>query len=146
MLKLPITYTGFDGKEVTKDFYFNLNKGEIAEINFSIPGGLDGFIDKFNQEPEVSDVIEVFKRIIIKSYGKRTAEGKYIKSKEISEEFAASDAYSELFLKFLDNEDDFVNKFLEGAINAPVATIHEAINDANNKVKGSVDEVSTDTI
>ena len=127
MFKLPITYVGFDGKEKTRDFYFNLTKGEIAEMHLSLPGGFDGFINRINDEPNVSDVISVFKQLILKSYGKRTAENKFIKSKEISEEFAATDAYSELFLKLLDNEDDFVNKFLEGVINAPVGSIQKML-------------------
>ena len=127
MFKLPITFTGSDGKEKTRDFYFNLTKGEIAELNFSIPGGLDGFIDRLNDEPEVEDVISVFKKLILKSYGKRTVDNKFIKSKEYSEEFAASEAYSELFLKFLDNDDDFVNKFIEGILNAPIGSVQKAI-------------------
>lgn len=132
MFKLPITFIDFDGKEKTKDFYFNLTKGEIAEINFAIPGGLDGFMEKLKDEPEVSDIIEVFKMIITKSYGKRTADNSFIKSKKISEEFSATDAYSELFLKFIDNEDDFVNKFLEGAITAPAGAIREIIQNSKN--------------
>lgn len=127
MFKLPITFTGQDGKEKTRDFYFNLTKGEIAELNFSIPGGLEGFMNRLNDEPEVEDVITVFKKLILKSYGKRTAENKFIKSKELSEEFSASEAYSELFLKFLDNEDDFVNKFIEGILNVPAGSLQKAI-------------------
>lgn len=127
MFKLPITYTGFDGKEKKKDFYFNLSKGEIAEMNYTIPGGFDGFLSRLNDEPNVKDVIETFKQIILKSYGKRTAEGKFIKSKEYAEEFAASDAYSELFLKFISDENDFVNTFLEGILSAPVGTINKMI-------------------
>lgn len=127
MLKQTITYIGFDGKEKTKDFYFNLTKGEITEIHLSLPGGLDGFLDKLNDDPSVEDIVEVFKKIILKAYGKRTATNGFIKSKEISQEFAATDAYSELFLKFLDNEDDFVNKFLEGAIVAPPGTLQKII-------------------
>lgn len=127
MFKLPITFTGQDGKEKTREFYFNLTKGEIAELNFSIPGGLEGFMNRLNDEPEVEDVITVFKKLILKSYGKRTAENKFIKSKELSEEFSASEAYSELFLKFLDNEDDFVNKFIEGILNVPAGSLQKAI-------------------
>lgn len=127
MFKLPITYLGFDGKEKTRDFYFNLSKGEIAEMNYTIPGGFDGFLERLNDDPSVKDVIETFKQIILKSYGKRTADGKFIKSKEYSEEFAATDAYSELFLKFVADEDNFVNKFLEGVINAPVGTVAKVI-------------------
>ena len=134
MIKIPITYVGFDGKERTRDFYFNLNKGEIAEIHLSLPGGFDGFLEKLNEDPDVNDVVTVFKELILKSYGKKNMSNNFVKSKEISEEFAATDAYSELFLKFLNNEDDFVNKFLEGAINAPVGTIQKII-DENPKLK-----------
>ena len=143
MFKIPITYVGFDGKEKTRDFYFNLTKGEIAEIHISLPGGFDGFLKRLDDDPDVADIVNVFKQLILKSYGKRTAENKFIKSKEISEEFAATDAYSELFLKFLDNEDDFVNKFLEGAINAPVGTIQRILEE-NPKLKETSDEVPSE--
>ena len=143
MFKLPITYIGFDGKEKTRDFYFNLTKGEIAEMHLAIPGGFDGFLERLNDDPDVSDIIQVFKALIIKSYGKRTADNKFLKSKEISEEFAATDAYSELFLKFIENEDDFVNKFLEGAINAPVGSIQKMI-DENPKIKEAGESLSSE--
>lgn len=133
MFKLPITYIGFDGKEKTKDFYFNLTKSDIMEIHLSLPNGLDGFIDGLNDNPDPEDVIYVFKKIILKAYGKRTSTNAFIKSKELSEEFAATDAYSELFIKFLDNEDDFVNKFLEAAITAPPGTLQKILEDRKSK-------------
>ena len=133
MFKYPITYIDFSGKQRTKDFFFNLTKSDIMEIHLSLPNGLDGFIESLNDDPEVEDVIEVFKKIILKSYGKRTNTNAFIKSKEISQEFAATDAYSELFLKFLDNEDDFVMKFLEAAITAPPGELKKIF--AENKSK-----------
>lgn len=143
MFKLPLTYLGFDGKEKTKDFYFNLTKGEIAEMHLTLPGGFDGFIDRLNEDPDPASIITVFKELILRSYGKRTPDNKFIKSTELSQEFAATDAYSVLFLKFLDNEDDFVNKFLEGTINAPVGTIQKII-DENPKLKEAGDSLSSE--
>ena len=140
MFKLPITYIDFSGKQRTKDFFFNLTKSDIMEIHLSLPNGLDGFIESLNDDPEVEDVIEVFKRIILKSYGKRTNTNAFIKSKEISQEFAATDAYSELFLKFLDNEDDFVMKFLESAITAPPGELKKIFEENKSKEKDSDDE------
>lgn len=139
MLKQSITYIGFDGKEKTKDFYFNLTKGEIAEIHLSLPGGFDGFLDRLKSDPDVDDVVKVFKKLILKSYGKRMPDGNFIKSEELSQAFAATDAYSELFLKFLD-EDNFANEFLEGVINAPVGTIKKII-DENPKLKEAGENV-----
>ena len=141
MLKQTITYIGHDGKEKTKDFYFSLTKGEIMELHLSLPGGLDGFMEKLNDDPEVETIIEVFKKIILKAYGKRTATNNFVKSKELSEEFAATDAYSELFLKFLDNEDDFVNKFLEGAIVAPPGTLQKILEENKSEKIETVNNV-----
>ena len=116
MLKLPLTYTGTDGKQKTRDFYFNLTKGEIAEIQLTLPGGLEGFAEHIGDDPDVEpeEVVRIFKELIVKSYGKRTAEGKFIKDPRFTQEFAASDAYSELFLKFINNENNFTENFLTG--------------------------------
>ena len=134
MFKIPLTYLTYEGKQTSKDFYFNLNKGEIAEVHMSLPGGIDGFLDTLSGTPEPADVVMVFRTIILKAYGKRTPDGRFFKSKELSDEFAASDAYSELFLKFMDNEDDFVTKFMEGTISAPIGTIQKIL-DENPKIE-----------
>ena len=124
MFKDTITYTSYtDGKQKTKDFYFNLTKADIISISAALPGGIDGFLERLNDEPRAEDVIDVFEKIILKAYGKRTADNKFIKSKELSEEFMASDAYSELFIKFINNENDYVDKFLAGTINVSMDEI-----------------------
>lgn len=123
MFKDTLTYTGFDGKEKTKDFYFNLTKADIISISATLPGGIDGFLERLSDEPKAEDVITVFEKIILKAYGKRTPDNKFTKSKEYAEEFMASDAYSELFLKFINNEDDYVDKFLAGTINVSLDEI-----------------------
>ena len=120
-----------------------MNKGEIAEIHLALPGGFDGFLKRLDDDPNPSDVISVFKELIIKSYGKRTTDNKFIKSKELSQEFAATDAYSELLLMFLENKDDFANKFLEGTINAPVGTIQKIIEE-NPKLKEHAEDSLSD--
>lgn len=140
MFKLPITYLGFDGKEKTRDFYFNLTKGEIAEMNYTIPGGLDGFLNRLNDEPNADDIITTFKMLILKSYGKRTPDGRFIKSKELSEEFSATDAYSELFLKFIENADGFVDKFLEGVVNAAPGTMSKIV-ESHPEVSEAIEKV-----
>lgn len=144
MFKIPITYLGFDGKERTKDFYFNLTKAELTKIHLALPGGLDGFIAKLNDDPDPEDVISVFEKLILTSYGKRTSSNAFIKSKEISQEFAATDAYSELFLMFLDNKDDFVNTFLENVITAPPGTLQKILNkESEAEAEETVSEEAT---
>ena len=46
MLKETITYTDYNGIEKTEDFYFNLSKAEIMEMEMSTVGGLAEMIQK----------------------------------------------------------------------------------------------------
>ena len=39
MLKKTVTYTDYNGVERTEDFYFNLTKAEITEMELSTAGG-----------------------------------------------------------------------------------------------------------
>ena len=127
MFKMPVTYRTYEGKEVTKDFYFNLNKGEIAEMNFAFEGGFEAWLEMLQTEPNVSDMIKVFKELIIKAYGKRLPDGQFVKTPEYTAAFTASDAYSEVFLKFIDNKDNFVSNFLEGAMNVSLEDVQKGI-------------------
>ena len=45
MLKKTITYTDYNGNERTEDFYFNLTKAEVVEMEMSTSGGLTEMID-----------------------------------------------------------------------------------------------------
>jgi len=40
MLKKSITYSDLDGNSVTDDFYFNLSKSELVEMELSEKDGL----------------------------------------------------------------------------------------------------------
>lgn len=129
MYKIPLTYTVLDsGEQVTRDFWFNLNKADVVKMHLSLDGGFDGFLEKLKSDPDVKSLMTVFDELILRSYGKRTPEGKFIKSKELSDEFAASDAYSELFLKLLNNEDDFTNKFIQGVLSISPDALEEIVN------------------
>ena len=50
MLKKTITYTDYDGHERVEDFYFNLSKAEVAEMEMSEYGGLSNLLKKIVQE------------------------------------------------------------------------------------------------
>lgn len=116
MLKQTITYTDYDGNEVTEDLFFNLNKAELMEMQLSTQGGLDAHLKKIVDNNDTTQIMAVFKNIILKSYGKKSEDGKrFIKNKELMEEFAQSEAYSELFMKLLSDEKAAAN-FMNGVI------------------------------
>lgn len=100
MLKKTITYVDYDGNERTEDFYFNLSKAEIAEMELSTAGGLDKMINRIIAEQDGKRIIELFKNLVLKAYGKKSDDGKrFIKSKELAEEFSQTEAYSDLFME-----------------------------------------------
>ena len=46
MLKKTIKYTDYDGNEREEDFYFNLSKAEVTEMELSKEGGMSEYIKK----------------------------------------------------------------------------------------------------
>lgn len=100
MLKKTITYEDYNGESRTEDFYFNLTKAEIAEMELSTPGGMQAMVDGIIAAKDNAKIIAIFKDLILKSYGEKSADGKhFLKSKERSELFAATEAYSNLFIE-----------------------------------------------
>ena len=86
--------------ERKEDFYFNLNKAEVAEMELSTEGGLAEMIQKIVSSKDTPSIVKIFKDLILKAYGEKTPDGKrFVKSKELSDAFAQTEAYSELFME-----------------------------------------------
>ena len=116
MLKKTIKYKDFNGNEREEDFYFNLMQSEIAELELSTVGGFTESIQKIIQTQDGPEIIKQFKKIILKSYGEKSADGKrFIKSDELSEAFFFSFAYSELFME-LATDDEAASAFINGIV------------------------------
>ena len=114
MLKKTIKYTDYDGNEREEDFYFNLSKAEVTEMELSKEGGMSEYIKKISATQNGPELIKLFKDIIIKSYGEKSLDGKrFIKNKELTEAFIQTEAYSELFIELASNADEAA-KFING--------------------------------
>lgn len=113
MLKKTITYTDYNGVEKTEDFYFNLSKAEIMEMELSIAGGLAETIEKIVAAQDAPAIIKIFKDLVLKAYGEKSPDGKrFIKSDEIATAFSQTEAYSDLFMELATNATaaaEFVN-------------------------------------
>lgn len=113
MLKKVIKYEDYNGVQREEAFYFNLTKAEIMEMELSTVGGLTGMITSIVEAKDTPAIIKTFKEIILKAYGEKSPDGKrFMKSEEISEAFAQTEAYSELFMELLTDSKaaaDFVN-------------------------------------
>ena len=113
MLKKTITYTDYNGSERIEDFYFNLTKAEVVEMEMSTTGGLAEMIKKIVAAQDAPSIIAIFKKLILKAYGEKSPDGKrFIKSDEISNAFSQTEAYSQLFMELATDADkaaEFVN-------------------------------------
>ena len=118
MRKETITYTDYNGDTRTEDFYFNLSKAEVLELEMSWDGGLKNFLEKIIKEQDQKRIIEMFKMLVLKAYGERSLDGKkFMKVDEdgrslAQKNFVPTEAYSELFMKLATDEQaasDFVN-------------------------------------
>lgn len=114
MLKQSIKYTNFEDREVTEEHYFHLSKADLVEMEVSRPGGLQAHLERVIQSEDGKEIIAAFKELIHKSYGVRK-DGRFIKNKDLADEFMASEAYSELFMRLITNTDEAI-KFVNGII------------------------------
>ena len=123
MLKKTITYVDFNGNERTEDFYFNLSKAEIMEMELGVSGGMSQMLNKIVAAQDGERIIKTFKEIILKAYGEKSPDGKrFIKSEELSTAFSQTEAYSQLFIELATNA-DAAAKFVNGIIPANTTQI-----------------------
>ena len=100
MLKKTVTYVDYNGVERTEDFYFNLSKAEVAEMEMSVEGGFSKMLEEIVKTNDNVRIMELFKQMVLKAYGEKSADGKrFVKSKELSEAFSQTEAYSEIFME-----------------------------------------------
>lgn len=132
MLKKAITYTDYNGVERKEDFYFNLSKAEVMEMELGTEGGLSDMIQKIVAAQDIPSIAKIFKDLILKAYGEKSADGKrFIKNPELSEAFSQTEAYSELFMGLATNPEEaaaFVNGIMPGNIEGPKDTLPGATN------------------
>jgi hypothetical protein len=116
MLKKTITYTDYNGVERKEDFYFNLTKAEIMEMEMTELGGLAEMITKIVDSKDAPAIIKVFKELILKAFGEKSPDGKrFMKSEEISTAFSETEAYSILFME-LATDADAAAAFVNGIV------------------------------
>lgn len=137
MLKQTITYTDFNDVERTEDFFFNLSKAELIEMELSADGGFQKMINDIIASQDNAQIIKIFKELILKSYGVKSEDGKrFIKNAEIAAEFEQSGAYSELFMK-LATDTDAATAFINGIMP------RDLVEQANTELAKQGDKVIT---
>ena len=118
MLKKTITYTDYNCVERTEDFYFNLTKAEIMEMEMSTTGGLAEMIQRIVAAQDAPAIIKIFKDLVLRAYGEKSPDGKrFIKTEESAKAFSQTEAYSNLFME-LATDADAAAAFVNGIVPA----------------------------
>lgn len=116
MLKKTIEYTDYNGVNRKEDFWFHLSKAELLEMEMGTTGGFAEMINKVIAAQDVPTLIKIFKELVLKAYGEKSADGKrFVKSEEISTAFSQTEAYSDLFMELATN-DVAAADFIKGVI------------------------------
>ena len=137
MIKKPVTYENLDGEMVTKDFFFNLSKSELAEMALTSESGA-GLADEIRIVQETSDIktiLKSFKSIISAAVGRRVGD-RFIKDDETRSDLMDTEAYGELFMEIATDSKKAVD-FIRGIIPASVLqTVDKKITDEGLLVEG----------
>ena len=112
-----ITYTDYKGNERTEDFYFNLSKSEVVEMEYSVQGKLSAFLQKIVKTNDETNLIKLFKELVLKAYGEVSDDGRrFVKDDgKLAQAFSETEAYNVLFMELARDSKaaaDFVNGIL----------------------------------
>lgn len=111
-----MTYTDFDGNEREEELRFNLTQAELLEWELTTEGGMQKLLETIVAEKDKVKLAEMFRTIILKAYGVKSADGKrfakIIDGHRVSEDFVQTQAYSDFMMSLFTNPQkqiDFVN-------------------------------------
>ena len=126
MIKKTVTYTNYNDEEVTEDFFFNLTKAELVELELSEKDGLAETLQAIVKEEDGKQIVEYFKKIILMGYGEKSSDGRrFIKNEALREEFSQTEAFSELFIE-LATDAGAAATFINGLVPAKLVAEVEA--------------------
>ena len=119
MFVKKITYTDYDGNEREEEARFNLSKAELLEWELTTEGGMQNLLTKIVAEKDQVKIVEMFKKIILKSYGIKSPDGrrfiKVVDGHAVVDDFVQTEAYSELIMELLTSPEaasEFVKKIV----------------------------------
>ena len=102
MLKKLITYVDYNGTERKENFYFNLTKTELLEMETEVTGGMRQLLENMMEKQDIPKIMKSFKTIILRAYGEKSPDGKrFYKSEELSTAFSQTEAYNVLYMELL---------------------------------------------
>lgn len=150
MLKKSITYESlFTGEQVTEDHYFHISKADLVTMemeehkathtdkNGKQLTGMQARLTRIVEAEDGKGIMQEFREIIRRAYGKKDG-NRFMKSQEIWDDFAASEAYSELIYELCTNADEAAN-FVKGIL---PGNLDQLAAEAREEAKSSVPAIA----
>jgi len=120
MLEKVIKYTDYNGNPREEVFMFNVSTAEAMEMANSVDGGWIQQLQNMVQRQDAVTMMATFKGFILASYGEKSPDGRrFIKSKELSDAFSQTEAYSVLYMELYTNS-ELAAAFVNGVLPKPV--------------------------
>jgi hypothetical protein len=144
LLRRQITYTNpFTDAEVTEEHFFHISKADLVEMELEehdqsyVKDGeeITGMQAKLQRIVDSNDgkaILAEFKDIILRSYGKKEGD-RFLKSKELSDDFAATEAFSQLLFE-LCTDPSAAGDFINGVVPNNIEQIAEEVRQRAEKV------------
>lgn len=125
MLRKKIKYVDFNDVEREEEFYFNLSKAELMEMELGTTGGFSEMVKRIVAAQDQPTLMKIFKDFILKAYGEKSVDGKrFMKYDEngrpLSANFEQTEAYSVLYMELITNA-DAAAEFINGVVPADIA-------------------------
>lgn len=125
MIKKTVTYKDYNDVERTENFYFNLSKAEVLEMEMGTDGGMAETIQRIIDAKDAPAIIRVFKDLVLKAYGIKSDDGRrFMKVKpdgsRYADDFKETEAYSQIFME-LATDADAAAKFVNGIVPSDLA-------------------------
>lgn len=139
MISKNIKYVDYNGVEREETFLFNLSKAELMEMEMGTTGGLAETIKKIIETQDQPSIIKIFKDLILKAYGEKSADGRRFlkvdeKGNPLSVGFSQTEAYSNLFMELATDADAAAN-FVKGIIPADIEIPDQDVNNQKNNIQ-----------
>lgn len=129
MYKKTVTYKDYDNVERTEDFYFDLSEAEVMIWENSVHGGVSSLLKRIIASKDMPQLVHEFKELVLMAYGEKSADGRrFDKSKELSDAFSHTRAYSIIFME-LATDAEKATEFVKGII--PTESSVGAVNGQN---------------
>lgn len=138
MISKKIKYTDYNGVEREENFFFNLSKAELMEMEMGTTGGMAETIQKIIEVKDTPSIIKIFKELILKAYGEKSADGKRFTKLDqsgnpLSIAFSETEAYSVLFMELATNTQSAI-EFIKGIIPGDLEIPEEEVKKLTNGI------------